>query len=83
MSEAVRSKNAEQLTPHEAVLRSFGYIQRVTPDELKETRRCLEVALQQAPAYGDGVEPLQHGAPANLPIADRSVPVMIFDASLK
>jgi TolB-like protein len=31
MSEDVRSRGPEQLSPYEAVLRSFGYLQRVTP----------------------------------------------------
>ena len=34
MSEALRSRTPEQLSPYEAVLRSFGYLERVTPDEL-------------------------------------------------
>jgi TolB-like protein/Tfp pilus assembly protein PilF len=53
MSEAVRSRDPEQLTPYEAVLRSFGYGQRVTPDELTAARAALELAVRKAPAYAD------------------------------
>ncbi|HET7712716.1 MAG TPA: hypothetical protein VFL80_12360, partial [Thermoanaerobaculia bacterium] len=53
MSEAVRSRDPEQLTPYEAVLRSFGYGQRVTPEELAAARFALEVAVRKAPAYAD------------------------------
>lgn len=53
MSEAVRSRDPEQLTPYEAVLRSFGYGQRVTPEELAEARCALEVAVRKAPAYAN------------------------------
>src|SRR5260370_31575391 len=38
MSEAVRSRSPEQLTPYEAVLRSFGYFERVTAEELAAAR---------------------------------------------
>jgi TolB-like protein/Flp pilus assembly protein TadD len=53
MSDTVRSTPAEQLTPYEAVLRSFGYFQRVTPEELADAQRALEMALQRSPAYAD------------------------------
>jgi TolB-like protein/Tfp pilus assembly protein PilF len=53
MSEAVRSRDPEQLTPYEAVLRSFGYGQRVTPDELAAARAALEAAVRKAPAHAD------------------------------
>ena len=45
MSEAVRSTPAEQLSPYEAVLRSFGYFERVTPEELAVARAGLELAV--------------------------------------
>jgi tetratricopeptide (TPR) repeat protein len=41
------------LTPYEAVLRSFGYGQRVTPEELAAARSALELAVRKAPAYAD------------------------------
>ncbi len=53
MSDTVRSKPAELLTPYEAVLRSFGYFLRVTPEELADAQHALEVALQKAAAYAD------------------------------
>jgi adenylate cyclase len=53
MSEAVRSKPAEALSPYEAVLRSFGYFERITPEELAAARAGLESAVKKAPAYAD------------------------------
>jgi TolB-like protein/Tfp pilus assembly protein PilF len=53
MSEAVRNRDPEQLSPYEAVLRSFGYMQRVTPEELAAARFALELAVRRAPDYGD------------------------------
>ena len=53
MSEAVRSRDPEQLSPYEAVLRSFGYFQRVTPEDLAAARSNLELAVRKAPAYAD------------------------------
>ena len=53
MSEVVRSKAPEQLSPYEAVLRSFAYFQRYTPEELSASRSGLEAAVRKAPAYAD------------------------------
>ena len=53
MSEAVRSRTPEQLSPYEAVLRSFGYFERVTPEDLVVARSGLELAVQKVPAYAD------------------------------
>jgi len=53
MSETLRSLNPEQLSPYEAVLRSFGYFERATPEELTAARSGLEMAVQKAPAYAD------------------------------
>jgi adenylate cyclase len=53
MSEAVRGRAPEQLSPYEAVLRSFGYLQRVTPEELATSRAGLEQAVEKAPNYAD------------------------------
>ena len=53
MSEAVRSRAPEELSPDEAVLRSFGYFERVTAAELGLARSGLELAVQKAPAYAD------------------------------
>jgi TolB-like protein len=49
MSEVVRLKAADQMSPYEALLRSFGYNERFTPEDLAEVRTCLERAVQQAP----------------------------------
>jgi TolB-like protein len=51
MSEAIRGKSAEQLSPYEAVLRSFSYAERITPEEHAVTRAALEQAVKVAPAY--------------------------------
>ena len=53
MSEALRSRDPGQLSPYEAVLRSFGYGYRMTPEEHAAVRACLERAVQQAPGYAD------------------------------
>jgi TolB-like protein len=53
MSEAVRTKTPDELSPYEAVLRSFAYPQRGTPEELTAARSGLEAALRKAPAYAD------------------------------
>jgi TolB-like protein len=54
MSEAVRLKPPDQLSPYEAVLRSFGYYERVTPEEHAAVRAGLERAVEQSPGYADG-----------------------------
>jgi adenylate cyclase len=53
MSQAVRSRTPEELSPYEAVLRSFGYFERVTAEELAAARSGLELAVRKAPAYTD------------------------------
>jgi TolB-like protein/Tfp pilus assembly protein PilF len=53
MSDAVRNKAADQLTPYEALLHSFGYNERWTMEALAESRACLERAVQQDPGNGD------------------------------
>ena len=54
MSEAVRGKDPDKLSPYEAVLRSFSYHERLTPEEHAAARASLERAVQQAPGYADG-----------------------------
>ncbi len=49
MTKLVRSKTPEQLTPYEAVLRSFAYAERATPDEHAVAKQCMELAVQRAP----------------------------------
>ena len=51
MSEAIRGKSPEQLSPYEAVLRSFSYAERITPEEHAVARAGLERAVQLAPSY--------------------------------
>ncbi len=53
MSEALRSRAPVELGPYEAVLRSFGYFERVAPEELAAARVGLEEAVRKAPAYAD------------------------------
>jgi adenylate cyclase len=53
MSETVRSRTPEELSPYEAVLRSFGYFERVNAEELAAARSGLELAVRNAPAYAD------------------------------
>ena len=53
MSEALRSKSEEALTPHEAVLRTFSYFTRLTPDEHATMRRLLERIVREAPDHAD------------------------------
>ena len=54
MSEFLRSKSSDQLSPYEAGLRSFGYYERLTAEEHAIARTCLERAIQQLPNYADG-----------------------------
>src|ERR1700690_2759105 len=53
MSEALRNKAPDQLSPYEAVLRSFAYLQRVELAEHALARAALERAVEQAPANAD------------------------------
>jgi serine/threonine protein kinase/Tfp pilus assembly protein PilF len=53
MSEALRGKADEELSPHEAVLRAFGYMERVTPEEHARVRRILERVVSIAPNQSD------------------------------
>ncbi|MBV9339388.1 MAG: protein kinase [Acidobacteria bacterium] len=54
MSEPLRDKNPAQLSPYEAVLRSFAHFQRVNAEEHAAAMAGLERAVQQAPGYADG-----------------------------
>ena len=51
MSEILRSKAPEELTPHEAVIRAFGYYERFTPEEHAQVRNILEIAVRRAPNH--------------------------------
>jgi tetratricopeptide (TPR) repeat protein len=50
----VRGKDPDKLSPYEAVLRSFSYHERLTPEEHAAARASLERAVQEAPGYADG-----------------------------
>ena len=54
MSEAVRAKPPDQLSSYEAVLRSFGYFERIAPEEHAAVREALERAVDQGPGNADG-----------------------------
>jgi len=53
MSESLRGRAPDELTPYEAVLRSFGQGFRRTPGEHATVRACLERAVEEAPRYAD------------------------------
>jgi len=53
ISEELRGKNEEDLTPHEAVLRSFSFLQRISPTEHATARHILERAVEQDPNQAD------------------------------
>ncbi len=53
MSERLRSRAPEELSPYEAVLRGFSYTERATAEELTAARAALESAVRKAPGYGD------------------------------
>jgi len=54
MSNLVRSKAPDELTPYEALLRSYSYTYRLTPEEHAAARTCLELAVQRSPHFADG-----------------------------
>jgi len=53
MGEVLRSRSEDQLTPHEAVLRTFGYFERLSPEEHAAVKRILERAVKKAPDQAD------------------------------
>jgi TolB-like protein len=53
MTESLRNRDPESLTPYEAVLRSFGYNQLVTAAEHLAGIKALEHAVKLAPDRGD------------------------------
>ena len=53
ITEELRGKNEEDLTPHEAVLRSFSFLQRISPTEHATARRILERAMERDPNQAD------------------------------
>jgi TolB-like protein/cytochrome c-type biogenesis protein CcmH/NrfG len=53
MSEALRSRKPDQLSPYEALVRSFAYFQRINKEEHAIVRAALERAVEQAPGHAD------------------------------
>jgi TolB-like protein/Flp pilus assembly protein TadD len=53
ISDAVREKPLDQLSPYEALMRGFGYHFRLTPEEHAAARVALERAVERAPANAD------------------------------
>ena len=53
MSESLRGRRAGDYSAHEAVLRAFGYWERVTREEHAEVRAILEAAVANAPGHSD------------------------------
>jgi adenylate cyclase len=51
ISESLRNRKAADLTPYEAVLRSFAYLNRISTDEHLAAREALELAVERAPNY--------------------------------
>ena len=53
MSESLRGKSPDALTPYEAVLRGLSQVISVSPEQHASVRAGLERAVQQAPGYAD------------------------------
>lgn len=51
MAERLRTRGANELSPYQALVRSFGYFARVTPDEWRATLDCVEAGLEKQPGY--------------------------------
>src|SRR5580700_1765869 len=53
MTEALRHRDPESLTPYEALLRSFGFHQHVSEEEHLAGVTALEKAVKKAPDHAD------------------------------
>jgi TolB-like protein/Tfp pilus assembly protein PilF len=53
MSESIHSRDLELLSPYEAMLRAFGYYERLTVEDHAEVRTALEQAVEDAPEHAD------------------------------
>jgi eukaryotic-like serine/threonine-protein kinase len=53
MSENLRHRDPQTLTPYEMTVRGLGYIERITPDEHALVRAGLERAVEGAPGNAD------------------------------
>jgi TolB-like protein len=60
MAEALRGREPGELTPYEALLRSFAYHHRVNAEEHAKARAVLERAVEQAPGNADCWAMLSH-----------------------
>jgi TolB-like protein len=60
MAETLRVKKEDELTPHEALLRSLRYFKNFTPEEQALAKRVLERAVEAAPSRGDCHALLSH-----------------------
>jgi len=54
MGELLRNRVVAELTPYEAVLRSFAHFPRLSPEEHAAATASLERAMHNAPGYADG-----------------------------
>ena len=55
MSEPLRNRDPKELTPYEAVLRSFAHFPRLSAAEHAAAEAGLERAVEQAPNYADAL----------------------------
>jgi len=53
MSQTLRDRNPDELTPYEALLRGFAYFKHVNAADHAGARAALEKAVQQAPGNAD------------------------------
>jgi TolB-like protein/Tfp pilus assembly protein PilF len=53
LSELIRSRPVDELSPYEAMLRGFGYYVRLTAEDHIEARACLERAVADDPGNAD------------------------------
>jgi non-specific serine/threonine protein kinase len=53
MSELIRNRPVDELSPYEAMLRGFGYYVRLDAHDHAEARACLEKALVEDPGNAD------------------------------
>jgi adenylate cyclase len=53
MADALRGKSDDQLSPHEAVLRYFSFLKRITPEEHAQVTLLLERVTRNFPDHGD------------------------------
>ncbi len=79
LSELVRSRPPEELSPYEAVLRSFSYPQRPSPEELAQARAGLEAAVRKAPSNGDAWAMLSFHSFRNA--VERAIALNIMDGN--